>query len=145
MDIPSEMHGVPEPDTDYALFDAGLAALDLRLNDQQHAQLARFAQLLREWSGRFNLMGPAALRTLWSRHVLDALTVVLALPGGAEAALATPYTVIDVGTGAGLPGVPLQIVFPHWQVSLLESTTKKVRFLQLAAGELGLSNLTVLS
>jgi 16S rRNA (guanine527-N7)-methyltransferase len=117
----------------------------LRIDDQQRVQLARYAGLLREWSSRFNLMGPAALQTLWSRHFLDALTLVLAVPGGVQAALDTPYTVLDVGTGAGLPGIPLQIVFPHWQVSLLESTAKKVRFLELAAGELALSHLAVLS
>jgi 16S rRNA (guanine527-N7)-methyltransferase len=139
------MHEVPEQNADYVIFEAGLATLGVRIDDQQRAQLARYAGLLREWSSRFNLMGPAALQTLWSRHFLDALTLVLALPGGAEAALATPYTMLDVGTGAGLPGMPLQIVFPHWQVSLLESTAKKVRFLELAAGELGVSSLTVLS
>ncbi len=129
---------------DHAAFEAGLAALGVPATLQQRAALERYAGLLREWSGRFNLLGPAALQSLWSRHFLDAVTMVLALPGGVAAALATPYHVLDVGTGAGLPGIPLQIMFPNWQVALLESTAKKVRFLQLAAGELALPRLEVL-
>jgi 16S rRNA (guanine527-N7)-methyltransferase len=131
-------------DADYAAFEMGRTSLGLPSSDHQQAALARYARLLREWSGRFNLMGPAALQALWSRHFLDALTLVLALPGGVAAALATPYRLLDVGTGAGLPGIPLQIICPHWQVTLLESTAKKVRFLKVAAEELALAHLDVL-
>jgi 16S rRNA (guanine527-N7)-methyltransferase len=144
MDNLSEMHEVAGEDADYAAFERGLTRLGLSISDRQQAMLARYAGLLREWSGRFNLMGPAALQSLWSRHLLDALTLVLALPGGVEAALETPYRVLDVGTGAGLPGIPLQIVFPRWQVTLLESTAKKVRFLKAAVEELALARLDVL-
>jgi 16S rRNA (guanine527-N7)-methyltransferase len=118
---------------------AGTAVLGIALDGDQLARFRAYATLLVEWNERFNLLGPAAVRELWSRHLLDALTIVLALPHGA-ATDGMPRTLIDVGSGAGLPGIPLRILFPHWAVTLLDATSKKVRFLELVARELELDN-----
>lgn len=119
-----------------------VSRLGLALDADQRSRFEAYAALLLDWNERFNLVGPAAVRELWSRHLFDACTFVLALPPDLQA-LGEPLSLIDVGTGAGLPGIPLQILFPHWQVSLLEVTTKKLRFLEVAREELDLSNLLV--
>jgi 16S rRNA (guanine527-N7)-methyltransferase len=115
-------------------------ALGIKLDAHQLEQFAAYAELLALWSQRFNLLGPSALSSLWSRHFVDALTIVRALPltDGVQA------SVIDVGSGAGIPGIPLRIAFPHLRMSLLEVTAKKARFLERAIHELALENTTVL-
>jgi 16S rRNA (guanine527-N7)-methyltransferase len=123
-----------------AEFAAAAAELGVPLHGDQVAAFEAYAALLLEWNERFNLLGPAAVAALWSRHFLDALTIVRGVPNHAND---TPTTVLDVGSGAGIPGIPLQIAFPHWEVTLLEVTNKKVHFLELATRELGLSRTQV--
>ncbi|MGH2409719.1 MAG: 16S rRNA (guanine(527)-N(7))-methyltransferase RsmG [Chloroflexota bacterium] len=131
-----------EPDDTVEILRDGARALGSTLDPERLARFELYAQLLREWSGRMNLLGPAALRELWRRHLLDAITVLPALPPGTIDD-PEPRALIDVGSGGGIPGIPLAILFPHWNVTLLEATGKKVRFLETAAGELGLSGLNV--
>lgn len=121
-------------------FAAGAAQMGIELNEAQRRAFASYAEGLLLWNDRINLLGPAAVRELWSRHMLDSLTLVRALPAGAAA---EPLTLVDVGSGAGFPGVPLQIAFPHWQVTLVEATGKRARFLEEAAAVLPLPNLLV--
>ena len=102
------------------------ALLDLTLTPEQEAQFDRYARELALWNEHVNLTAitdPDAVRV---RHFLDSLTVIKAVP----AALAPATRVIDVGTGAGFPGLPLRIVCPHIRLTLLEATGKKVAFLQ---------------
>ncbi|HWE61481.1 MAG TPA: 16S rRNA (guanine(527)-N(7))-methyltransferase RsmG [Chloroflexota bacterium] len=127
---------------DLPVVTAGASALGMTLSEEQQRLFAAYAHLLLEWNERVNLLGPAAVRHLWSRHLLDALTLARVLPAGA----AGDYLqVIDVGSGAGLPGIPLQIAFPQWQVTLLEATGKRARFLELAQRDLDLANLRVVA
>jgi len=128
---------------DLATLVAGARALGIALGPEQQARFVAYSELLLEWNERINLLGPAAVLALWSRHLLDALTIIAALPV-ALADTTMAQAVLDVGSGAGLPGIPLQIAFPAWQVTLLEATGKRATFLELAAAELGLSNLQVL-
>lgn len=103
-------------------------------------RLARFAHLLVEGNRRMNLTGPCELEELWRRHLLDSLGLVPHLknePGG--------QLLIDVGSGAGLPGIPLAMARPDLSFTLLEATTKKARFLEETVADLGLTNVTVLN
>ncbi len=118
----------------------GSAALGIHLDEHQAATFAAYTELLLAGNRRFTQLGPRAAAAMWARHCLDALTVVLALPG-------TPVeqerTCLDVGSGAGIPGIPLAIAFPCWQVTLLEGTAMKVRFLERARDHLRLANVRV--
>lgn len=110
------------------------------LSDEQLAQFVRFGELLLEWNERFNLTSITDPAEVVTRHFMDSLSV-LAVPG-LPAAAAAP-SVIDVGTGAGFPGIPLKVARPSWRVTLLEATRKKTEFLELAVRELGLEGVTV--
>jgi 16S rRNA (guanine527-N7)-methyltransferase len=118
----------------------GSASLSIHLDEHQAASFEAYAELLLAWNRRFTRLGPRAAAEMWSRHCLDALTVVLALPGKP---VERERTCLDVGSGAGIPGIPLAIAFPRWQVTLLEVTAKKVRFLELAREHLRLANVRV--
>jgi 16S rRNA (guanine527-N7)-methyltransferase len=107
------------------------------LTDEQEEQFARYAALLQEWNAKMNLTAITDEAGIVAKHFMDSLSVLTALDGVAGA----EYRVLDVGTGAGFPGIPLAIMRPHWQVTLLESTRKKVDFLVMVGNALGLKNL----
>ena len=115
----------------------GAAALGIALDGAQLAAFARLRDLLIEWNGRFNLTAITSQEEIVTRHFLDSLTCALAVP--AERRVAS-LRVLDVGSGAGFPALPLAIAFPHWRVTSLEATGKKVRFQEAACSELGLGN-----
>lgn len=103
-----------------------------------HAQQSRFEayyRLLSEWNERFNLTAITEYTAVQIKHFLDSLSAAPLL-----SALAQDGQVIDVGAGAGLPGVPLAITFPYLHFTMLEATGKKVRFLDQLILELGLEN-----
>lgn len=109
----------------------GAMRLGLELSDSQIQRLLHFLDLLSHWGRTFNL---TAIRDPWdmvSRHLLDSLTVAPHLHG---------EMILDLGTGAGLPGLPLAIAAPNRCFWLLDSNGKKVRFVRQAVFELGLTN-----
>lgn len=116
---------------------AGAAALGLPLNGAQVAAFARYREMLLDWNARFNLTAITDPTAVETRHFLDSLTVSTALPP--EARARSPR-VLDVGAGAGFPGLALAIALPGWRVTLLEATAKKVRFLDAVIADLGLTN-----
>ena len=124
-------------------FVVGAAALGIALDAAQEAACTAYVDLLMLWNERVNLLGPAAMRQIWSRHMLDALTLVLALPG--DAVRGSVLSLVDIGSGAGFPGVPLQIAFPQWEVTLVEGTGKRARFLEEVTGALRLSSTLVVA
>lgn len=112
----------------------GAGELGLELERAQVDRLAEFVRLLEKWNRRFNLTGTKLVSELLHAHVLDSLSLHN-LVSGVEA--------LDVGTGAGFPGVPLAIAQADRRFVLLDSNGKKTRFLQQAKTELDLQNVMI--
>ena len=117
---------------------ASVGALGLALSEGQIAQLQHYAALLIEGSRTLNLTAITDPREVEEKHLLDSLSVLTALPKDA-------HRLIDVGTGAGLPGIPLKIARPQVDVTLLEATGKKVAWLNETIRELGVSGTRALA
>lgn len=103
---------------------------------EQREKLAAYAQLLRAWNPRINLVAPSTLAQLESRHIDDSAQLV---PHISQ----FPVEVLDVGSGAGLPGLVLAILLPTHKFTLAERDKRKAAFLHTAAHSLKLSNVTV--
>lgn len=112
----------------------GLDQLGLTLNEHQKTQLLDYLDLLSKWNKAFNLSGVKDSSEMLSRHLMDSLTLVPFIKG---------QRVVDVGTGPGLPGIPLAICFPEKSFVLLDSNGKKTRFVFQARLHLGLENVDV--
>jgi len=117
---------------------AGAAELGLQLTPEQGVQLARVCALLTRWNSVHNLTAIESPRDVLTHHVLDCLAVVPAL---ARWTSNGPRRVLDVGSGAGLPGIPLAIALPGTPVTLIDRVQKKVAFLTQAKLELGLATI----
>ena len=113
----------------------GCDDLALTLSEKQRQQLLSYVTLLAKWNKVYNLTSVRDIDVMVSRHLLDSLTVLPFLVG---------HSLLDVGSGAGLPGIPIAIARPDIAVTLLDSNSKKTRFLQQAKAELGLGNVTVI-
>lgn len=111
----------------------GLEVLGLALSAPARGQLLRYLALLEKWNRVYNLTAVRAPADMVARHLLDALSVEPHLSGA---------RILDVGTGAGLPGLPLAVACPRRHFTLLDSSAKKIRFVTQAAAELGLANVT---
>ncbi len=113
---------------------AGLSALNIAANGQQSGQLLAFISLIEKWNKAYNLTAIKARKDMVRLHLLDSLTVIPYLEG---------RKIIDIGTGAGLPGIPLAICLPQISFTLLDSNSKKTRFVQQAVLELKLTNVKI--
>ncbi|SDH24983.1 16S rRNA (guanine527-N7)-methyltransferase [Pseudomonas flavescens] len=115
----------------------GARELGVTLSEQQHQQLLAYLALLIKWNKAYNLTAVRDPNEMVSRHLLDSLSVV-------------PFVVeagdnwLDVGSGGGMPGIPLAILFPERRFTLLDSNGKKTRFLMQVKLELKLANLDVI-
>ncbi|MFO1218592.1 MAG: 16S rRNA (guanine(527)-N(7))-methyltransferase RsmG [Burkholderiaceae bacterium] len=107
------------------------------LTTEQVDRLAHYAGLLMAWARVFNLTGLRDADGVLSHHVLDCLAIVPAIDRWAAG---RPLRILDVGSGAGLPGVVLAVVRPGWRICTVDAVAKKVAFVRQAAGELGLGN-----
>lgn len=117
----------------------GTAALGLTLTAEQLAHFARYQELLIEWNERINLTAIVEPEAIQVRHFLDSLSCVRVMGD------LNGRQLIDVGTGAGFPGLPLKIFYPQLRLTLVESVMKKTYFLQAVTSELGLKDVTILS
>ena len=117
------------------IFENKLNALGITLTDQQKEQFIQFYELLFEWNKVMNLTGITEYVEVNEQHFVDSVSLVKAID------MNTVKTVIDVGTGAGFPGIPLKIVFPHLKVVLLDSLNKRINFLNTVIDELGLKDI----
>lgn len=112
----------------------GIKHLNLDVSDFQIQQLIHYLELLLKWNKAYNLTALKRVEQMVSLHLLDSLSIVPYLADKKNISL------IDVGTGAGLPGIVLAIMFPDWQVTLLDSNGKKMRFLFQVKSSLKLNN-----
>lgn len=113
----------------------GVAALGVSVQEQTPARLAAYHAMLADWNTRMNLTGDTDFETSLSRHYLDCLA-----PLRVEGAFPQNARLIDVGSGAGFPGLPLAIARPDLQVVLLDSLKKRLSFLAAVVEALQLSN-----
>ena len=117
-----------------------LRNLDVSLDEAQQQTLARYLDMMLAANRRVNLTAVREPDAAWKRLILDSLTLVPGLEP-----LEPGATLIDIGSGGGLPGIPLAIARPDLRVTLLEATGKKARFLQQCADELPLENVSVVN
>jgi len=115
--------------------DDGLAALDLDLSDAVCDRLIAYVELLARWNAAYNLTAVRDPGEMVARHLLDSLAIAPHVTG---------TTLADLGSGAGLPGIPLALVAPERQVTLVDSNGKKARFLREAVRALKLANVRVI-
>jgi 16S rRNA (guanine527-N7)-methyltransferase len=111
-----------------------LRRLNLELDSDQLRRLAAYERLLREHAPRLGLIAESDMSRLFERHVIDSLRAVPVLEA---------EEVSDLGSGAGLPGIPLAIALPHATFVLCEPKRRRIAFLELAVERLGLSNASV--
>lgn len=111
----------------------------ITLDDHQLKATHRYADLLAEWSQSINLTAITSPEEIRRKHFLDSLSCMLAIRGTPTARL------IDIGTGAGFPGLPLKILHPEMHLTLVESVAKKTKFLSTVVQELGLKPVEILT
>ena len=116
----------------------GCLELGIQLTDTQVNQFETYYELLVEWNKVMNLTGITEYDEVMQKHFVDSLSIVKA------ADLGQCKKVLDMGTGAGFPGIPIKIVYPHLEVVLLDSLNKRIKFLNEVIGKLGLSGITAI-
>lgn len=113
----------------------GIAALGLSISESNQGRLLQYLALIQKWNRVHNLTAVREPEAMLALHVLDCLAVLPHISGP---------RIADVGSGAGLPGIPVALARPEWGVALVESNHKKAAFLQQARIELGLENVEII-
>ena len=117
------------------IFEEKLSQIGITLSNKQKEQFDKFYELLVEWNKVMNLTGITEYEEVNEKHFVDSLSIVKAID------MNQVHSLVDIGTGAGFPGIPLKIAFPHIKVVLLDSLNKRINFLNTVIKELGLENI----
>jgi 16S rRNA (guanine527-N7)-methyltransferase len=120
---------------------ARAAKLGVALTEDQSITFEVYYRVLTDWNSKVNLTAITGERDVRDKHFLDSLTATLAVNFGDEN---RPLNVIDIGTGAGFPGLPLKIAYPHIHLALLEATAKKTAFLEYLVKKFDLKDVIIL-
>ena len=119
-------------------FDLELEKIGITLNERQKQQFDKYYEMLVEWNKVMNLTGITEYDEVNLKHFTDSLTIARTQE------MQKVQSVIDIGTGAGFPGIPLKIAFSHLKVVLLDSLNKRIKFLDAVIEELGLENISTI-
>lgn len=117
------------------IFESKLQKLNIELNPRQMQQFHSYYELLVEWNKVMNLTSITEIEEVNEKHFIDSLSIIKAID------IQSIHSVIDIGTGAGFPGIPLKIAYPHLNVVLLDSLNKRIHFLDTVIEKLGLENI----
>lgn len=117
------------------LLEQGLSQLNIQFTDKQIEQFMKYYDLLIEKNKVMNLTAITDLNEVMTKHFLDSVLISNVLD------MSDFYTLVDVGTGAGFPGIPIKILFPHLKVTLIDSLNKRLKFLDDVISELELDGI----
>ena len=121
-------------------FKMDLLKFNIVLDDKKMDSFLKYYELLIEWNSFMNLTSITDFSEVLKKHFIDSISLVNAVPY----LLKDSYQIIDVGSGAGFPGIPLKIIFPQLKVTLIDSLNKRIRFLNEVSNSLGLENMTII-
>lgn len=117
-----------------------LKEFNICLNEKQIQQFYKYYEILLEWNSFMNLTSIIEFDEILKKHFVDSLSLIKAIPDLSE----KDYNLIDIGTGAGFPGIPLKIVFPNLKITLLDSLNKRIKFLNEVVDQLHLDHILII-
>ena len=118
------------------ILNTAIKQFDLTINETQKQQLLTYVDLIEKWNKTYNLTAIKNKENILNQHIVDSLSIIH---------LVKKTNILDIGSGAGLPGIVIAIVNPQMQVSVLDSVGKKCIFMKFVKAQLNLNNLTVIN